>query len=87
MYFSDFCFVFFFYDCACQVETFGSMDIREKTEFIVEQMRMCLAIKDFTRAQILSRKISPKTFAKEDNHVRTNIRKRRILMVMRTNRT
>ncbi|KAJ3009465.1 UNVERIFIED_CONTAM: 26S proteasome non-ATPase regulatory subunit 12, partial [Siphonaria sp. JEL0065] len=32
-----------------QVETFGSMEKREKTEFILEQMRLCLAKKDFPR--------------------------------------
>ena len=45
-----------------KVETFGSMDKREKVEFILEQMRLCLAKKDYTRTQILSRKISPKFF-------------------------
>ncbi|KND02822.1 proteasome regulatory particle lid subunit RPN5 [Spizellomyces punctatus DAOM BR117] len=45
-----------------QVETFGSMDKREKTDFILEQMRLCLAKKDFPRVQIISRKISTKYF-------------------------
>ncbi len=45
-----------------QVETFGSMDKREKTEFILEQMRLCLAKKDYTRTVIISRKISTKFF-------------------------
>ncbi|KAI8816241.1 uncharacterized protein EV422DRAFT_299764 [Fimicolochytrium jonesii] len=45
-----------------QVETFGSMDKREKTDFILEQMRLVLAKKDYTRMQIISRKISPKYF-------------------------
>lgn len=45
-----------------QVETFGSMDRREKTDFILEQMRLCLAKKDYTRAQIISRKIAVKFF-------------------------
>jgi 26S proteasome regulatory subunit N5 len=43
-----------------QVETFGSMKKKEKTNFILEQMRMCLAKKDYIRAQIMSRKINPK---------------------------
>ncbi|KOB70960.1 Proteasome 26S non-ATPase subunit 12, partial [Operophtera brumata] len=30
-----------------QVETYGSMDKREKVELILEQMRLCLAIKDY----------------------------------------
>ncbi|KAI8853129.1 hypothetical protein BC829DRAFT_424720 [Chytridium lagenaria] len=45
-----------------QVETFGSMDKREKTDFILEQMRLCLEKKDFTRVQIVSRRISSKFF-------------------------
>ncbi|KAL7746513.1 proteasome regulatory particle subunit [Sorochytrium milnesiophthora] len=49
-----------------QVETFGSMEKREKTDFILEQMRLCLAKKDFTRTQIISRKINTKYFADEE---------------------
>ncbi|KAJ3031163.1 26S proteasome non-ATPase regulatory subunit 12 [Rhizophlyctis rosea] len=50
------------------VETFGSMDKREKTDFILEQMRLCLAKNDYVRTQIISRKISTKFFADEANH-------------------
>lgn len=46
-----------------QVETFGSMPREEKIEFILEQMRLCLAKGDFLRTQIISKKISPRTFA------------------------
>jgi 26S proteasome regulatory subunit N5 len=49
-----------------QVETFGTMKIKEKTEYILEQMRLCLKKKDFVRAQIISRKINPKVFEAED---------------------
>lgn len=45
-----------------QVETFGSMDRLEKTEFILEQMRLCLAKKDYTRVQIISKKITGRFF-------------------------
>ncbi|TPX34343.1 hypothetical protein SmJEL517_g02966 [Synchytrium microbalum] len=45
-----------------QVETFGSMDRREKTDFILEQMRLCLAKKDYVRVQIISKKIGLKFF-------------------------
>ncbi|KAI9331888.1 PCI domain-containing protein [Obelidium mucronatum] len=51
-----------------QVETFGSMEKREKTEFILEQMRLCLAKKDFPRVQIASRKISLKFFEDAAQH-------------------
>ena len=51
-----------------QVETFGSMDKQEKTDFILEQMRLLMLKNDYTRAQIISKKISIKFFndAKND---------------------
>ncbi|CAG2112556.1 unnamed protein product [Medioppia subpectinata] len=45
-----------------QVETFGSMEKKEKVELILEQMRFCLAKKDFVRTQIISKKIQTKYF-------------------------
>ncbi|KAJ2002699.1 proteasome regulatory particle subunit [Coemansia thaxteri] len=48
-----------------QVETYGSMDKREKTDFILEQMRLCLAKRDYIRLAIISHKISPKYFQTE----------------------
>lgn len=44
------------------VETFGAMAKTEKIAFILEQVRLCLDRKDYMRAQILSRRISPKGF-------------------------
>ncbi|XP_012935611.1 26S proteasome non-ATPase regulatory subunit 12 [Aplysia californica] len=49
-----------------QVETFGSMERKEKVEFILEQMRLCLAKKDYIRTQIISKKISTKFFEDAD---------------------
>jgi len=49
-----------------QVETYGSIERREKTEFILEQMRIFLACRDpafFIRAKIRSNHIGPKTLA------------------------
>jgi 26S proteasome regulatory subunit N5 len=43
-----------------QVETFGAMKRKEKTNYILEQMRLCLAKRDYIRAQIMSRKIAQK---------------------------
>ncbi|KAI8924944.1 hypothetical protein BC831DRAFT_463209 [Entophlyctis helioformis] len=51
-----------------QVETYGSMDKREKTDFILEQMRLCLGKKDYQRAQVIGRKISIKFFEDPANH-------------------
>lgn len=45
-----------------QVETYGSMERREKIEIILEQMRLGLAKKDFIRTQIISKKISKRFF-------------------------
>ncbi|KAJ2157528.1 proteasome regulatory particle subunit [Coemansia sp. RSA 552] len=49
-----------------QVETYGSMDRREKTDFILEQMRLCLAKRDYIRMAIISHKINPKYFEREE---------------------
>ncbi|ORY98341.1 PCI domain-domain-containing protein [Absidia repens] len=50
-----------------QVETFGSMEKREKTDFILEQMRLCLAKHDYVRTQIISKKINLKFFQEKEN--------------------
>lgn len=49
-----------------QVETFGSMEKKEKVEFILEQMRLCFETKDYIRTQIISKKISIKYFDSEE---------------------
>lgn len=49
-----------------QVETFGSMEKKEKVELILEQMRLCLARKDHIRTQIISKKINTKFFEDKD---------------------
>ncbi|CAG9857042.1 unnamed protein product [Phyllotreta striolata] len=48
-----------------QVETYGSMEKREKVELILEQMRLCLAKQDYIRTQIISKKINTKFFDEE----------------------
>lgn len=48
-----------------QVETYGSMERKEKVELILEQMRLCLAKKDYIRTQIISKKINTKFFDDE----------------------
>ena len=48
--------------CELQVETFGSMTRREKTEFILQQVALCIQNNDWTQAGILSRKISTRYF-------------------------
>jgi 26S proteasome regulatory subunit N5 len=43
-----------------QVETYGSMDKREKLEFILYQMKIMIKKLDYTRLFIISKKIEPK---------------------------
>ncbi|KAK4116928.1 hypothetical protein N656DRAFT_785822 [Canariomyces notabilis] len=51
--------------CELQVETFGSMDRREKVEFILAQVALCIESGDWTQAGILSRKISTRYLARK----------------------
>jgi 26S proteasome regulatory subunit N5 len=51
--------------CELQVETFGSMERREKTEFILAQVALCIENQDWTQAGILSRKISTKYLSRK----------------------
>ena len=51
--------------CELQVETFGSMARREKTDFILEQVQLCIERGDWIQAGILSRKIGTKYFARK----------------------
>lgn len=50
-----------------QVETFGSMEKREKTMFLIEQTRLCYAVQDYSQAQIVANKISVKVFENNEN--------------------
>ena len=63
--------------CELQVETFGSMERREKTEFILEQVALCIEKGDWTQAGILSRKISTKFFARKPKKTAEQIEKDR----------
>lgn len=51
--------------CELQVETFGSMERREKTEFILAQVALCIESEDWTQAGILSRKISTRYLSRK----------------------
>lgn len=50
------------------VETFGSMERREKVEFILNQMRLNYERGDFARMNIVSRKINTRFFEDKDQH-------------------
>lgn len=49
-----------------QVETFGAMEKREKTEYILNQMRLVLLKKDYVRTQIIAKKLNPKLLDTDD---------------------
>lgn len=51
--------------CELQVETFGSMERREKVEFILAQVALCIESGDWAQAGILSRKISTRYLARK----------------------
>ena len=43
-----------------QIETYGSIEVREKIEFILYQMQLVHQRRDFVRLQIMSRKLAKK---------------------------
>jgi 26S proteasome regulatory subunit N5 len=56
-----------------QVETYGSMEKTEKLNFLLEQLRLLLELKDYVRFQIISKKVNKKILDEpgmEDNKVR-----------------
>ncbi|KAI9927955.1 hypothetical protein ASPWEDRAFT_42105 [Aspergillus wentii DTO 134E9] len=61
--------------CELQVETFGSMTRREKTEFILEQVSLCIERGDWTQATILSRKINKRYFNRKPKKTPEQIEK------------
>jgi 26S proteasome regulatory subunit N5 len=63
--------------CELQVETFGSMKRREKTEFILDQVGLCIDKGDWTQAAILSRKISTRYFARKPKKTAEQLEKER----------
>jgi 26S proteasome regulatory subunit N5 len=50
-----------------QVETYGSMDLVEKMDYILDQMRLSIAIRDFSQTQIISKRIQPKHFKSDSS--------------------
>jgi 26S proteasome regulatory subunit N5 len=63
--------------CELQVETFGSMERREKTEFILAQVALCIESGDWTQAGILSRKISTKYLSRKPKKTPEQLEKER----------
>merc|ERR1719219_1826029 len=50
-----------------QIETFGSMVKKEKCEFLLEQMRLCLLNMDFIRCGLVRNKITTKAIREFPN--------------------
>jgi 26S proteasome regulatory subunit N5 len=63
--------------CELQVETFGSMSRREKTEFILDQIQLCIDSGDWTQASILGRKISTRYFTRKPKKTPEQLEKER----------
>jgi 26S proteasome regulatory subunit N5 len=63
--------------CELQVETFGSMDRREKVEFILAQVELCIESGDWNQAGILSRKISTRYLSRKPKKTEEQLEKER----------
>ncbi|OIW31288.1 hypothetical protein CONLIGDRAFT_308817 [Coniochaeta ligniaria NRRL 30616] len=63
--------------CELQVETFGSMDRREKVEFILAQVALCIESGDWNQAGILSRKISTRYLSRKPKKTEEQLEKER----------
>ncbi|KAI6250829.1 26S proteasome non-ATPase regulatory subunit 12 [Erysiphe necator] len=61
--------------CELQIETFGSMQRREKTEFILSQVALCIENEDWTQAGVLSRKISTKYLSRKPKKTEEQLKK------------
>jgi len=55
-----------------QVETFGSMERREKVDFILEQMRLLKAQDDWEKMAIVSKRINLKWLGDKEHEVRSS---------------
>lgn len=52
-----------------QVETFGSLDKRQKTEYLLQQAFLNAQINDWLQMKIVTNKINPKIFKEDDTQV------------------
>lgn len=52
-----------------QVETFGSMERREKVDFILEQMRLLKVQADWDKLAIVAKRINSKWLAEKEHEV------------------
>lgn len=61
------------------VETIGTMEQKEKLDFLLEQIRLCLAKRDYVRTEIIAKKIDVKML-KEKEYVEEKLRYYRLMI-------
>ena len=61
------------------VETIGTMEQKEKLDFLLEQIRLCLAKRDYVRTEIIAKKIDEKML-KEKEYVDEKLRYYRLMI-------
>ena len=61
------------------VETIGTMEQKEKLDFLLEQIRLCLAKRDYVRTEIIAKKIDVKML-KEAQYVVEKLRYHRLMI-------
>ncbi|PAV91855.1 hypothetical protein WR25_15608 [Diploscapter pachys] len=62
------------------VETYSTMEIKERIRFLCEQIRMALAIGDVTRAAVISKKVSTRYF--DTHHESTSVQALKVIYYM-----
>ena len=61
------------------VETIGTMEAKEKLDFLLEQIRLCLAKRDYVRTEIIAKKVDPKQL-KEKEYSEEKVRYHRLMI-------
>ena len=61
------------------VETIGTMEAKEKLDFLLEQIRLCLAKRDYVRTEIIAKKVDAKQL-KEKEFAEEKVRYHRLMI-------
>ena len=61
------------------VETIGTMEAKEKVDFLLEQIRLCLAKRDYVRTEIIAKKVDAKQL-KEKEFTEEKVRYHRLMI-------